>query len=197
MLGDGRDEVVALIAVHRGDALEGEVVALGGAAGEDDLLGDGADEAGDLLAGLLDGLLGLPAEGVIPAGGVAVVLGEARQHRLQHARIDARRGVVVHVDRGWSAWLFTRQDRSGGYTVSALSPGKATSRPYWMQPPCRDAVAWPEPRNTSARLTVRSTSRMRRSTSPMALRTGQTASSEQIASLGAHASGEARLQSAR
>ena len=37
MLGGRGDEVVALAAVHRGHALEGEVVALGGAAGEDDL----------------------------------------------------------------------------------------------------------------------------------------------------------------
>src|SRR5437870_8643062 len=33
------------------------------------------------------------------AGGVAVMLGEIRQHRLEHARIGARRGVVVHVNR--------------------------------------------------------------------------------------------------
>ena len=31
--------------------------------------------------------------------GVAEVLGEVRQHRLEHPRIDGRRGVIVHVDR--------------------------------------------------------------------------------------------------
>ena len=52
-----------------------------------------------LLAGLVDGLLGLPAEGVVAAGGVAEVLGEVRQHRFQHPRVDRGGGVVVHVNR--------------------------------------------------------------------------------------------------
>ena len=47
---------------------------------------------------VVDRLLGLPAEGVVAAGGVAERLGEVRQHRLDHPRIDRRRGVVVHVD---------------------------------------------------------------------------------------------------
>ena len=62
VLGHLGDDVVALFAVHLRNALDGEVVALGGAAGEDDLLGGCADEFGDLLAGLFDALLGLPAE---------------------------------------------------------------------------------------------------------------------------------------
>ena len=62
VLGRLGDDVVALLLVHRGDALDGEVVALGRAAGEDDLLAGRADQGGDLVAGLLDGLLGLPAE---------------------------------------------------------------------------------------------------------------------------------------
>ncbi len=71
VLGDLGDDVIAALAVHLGDALDGEVVALGGAGGEDDLLGGGADEFGDLLAGDVDGLLGFPAEGVVAAGGIA------------------------------------------------------------------------------------------------------------------------------
>ena len=66
----------------------------------------GADQAGDLVAGLFDRLLRLPAERVIAAGGVAVILGEVRQHRLHHPRIAARRGVVVHVDRQLQAHWF-------------------------------------------------------------------------------------------
>ena len=58
-----------------------------------------ADQGGDLLAGLLDGRLRLPAEGVAAAGRVAELLGEVRQHRLDHARVGPRRRVVVHVDR--------------------------------------------------------------------------------------------------
>ena len=49
--------------------------------------GVGADQVGDLLARLLDRLLGLPAERMVAAGGVAEVLREVRQHRLDDARI--------------------------------------------------------------------------------------------------------------
>ena len=42
VLGDLGDDVVAALAVHLGDALDGEVVGLGGAGGEDDLLGGGS-----------------------------------------------------------------------------------------------------------------------------------------------------------
>ena len=98
VLGDLGDDVVAALAVHLGDALDGEVVGLGGAGGEDDLLGGGADELGDLLAGLLDGLLGFPAEAVVAAGGVAEVAGEVRHHGFEHAGVERRGGVVVHVD---------------------------------------------------------------------------------------------------
>jgi len=47
----------------------------------------------------LDGLLGLPAVGVAAASGVAVMLGEVRQHRLDHAGVGPRGRVVVHVNR--------------------------------------------------------------------------------------------------
>ena len=98
VLGDLGDDVVAALAVHLGDALDGEVVALGGAGGEDDLLGGGADELGDLLAGDLDGLLRLPAELVVAAGGVAELAGEVGHHGLEHAGIERRGGVVIHVE---------------------------------------------------------------------------------------------------
>ena len=98
VLGRLGDDVVALLAIHLGDALDGKVVALGGAGGEDDFFRGRADQLGDPLARLLDRLLGHPAELMIAAGGVAEVLGEVGQHLLQHARIDARGGMVVHVD---------------------------------------------------------------------------------------------------
>src|SRR5262249_23075618 len=79
-------------------ALEGEVVGLGGTAREDDVLRLGVDEPGDLLATRLDGLLGLPPESVAPAGGVPEHAAEVRHHRLEHPRVQGRRGVVVHVD---------------------------------------------------------------------------------------------------
>ncbi len=98
VLGRLGDDVVALLAVHLGDALDGKVVALGGAGGEDDFLRGRADQLGDALARLLDRLFGYPAEFVIAAGRVAEVFSEVRQHLLQHPRIGARGGVIVHVD---------------------------------------------------------------------------------------------------
>ena len=74
MLGDCGDDVVALVLVELDDALEGQVVGLGGAAGEDDLLGLGVDEAGNLVARMIDGGFRVPAELVIAAGGVAELL---------------------------------------------------------------------------------------------------------------------------
>ena len=44
----------------------------------------------------VDRVFRFPAERVMPAGGIAVALAEIRQHRLQNARIDPRRRVVVH-----------------------------------------------------------------------------------------------------
>ena len=74
VLGDARDDVIALLAVHLGDALDREVVRFGRAAREDDFLRVRADQIGDLLARLLDRLLGLPAERMVAAGRVAEVL---------------------------------------------------------------------------------------------------------------------------
>ena len=68
VLGDLRDDVIAALAIHLGNALDGEVVRLGCTRGEDDLFGGGADEFRDLLAGRFNRLLSLPAKGVIAAG---------------------------------------------------------------------------------------------------------------------------------
>ena len=51
------------------------------------------------LRALLDRFLGLPSERMVAARRVAELLGEVRHHRLEHPRIDGRRGVIVHVDR--------------------------------------------------------------------------------------------------
>ena len=97
VLGRDADEVIAAAALAFGDAADREVVALGRAAGEDDFLGVGADRRGDRLPRRVDRVAGFVADGV-DAVRVAVLLVEVRQHRLDDARIDARRGVVVHVD---------------------------------------------------------------------------------------------------
>ena len=61
-------------------------------------LGFGPDRAGDLFAGLLDRLAGLPAKPVRDAGRVAVDLREIRQHRLDNPRVGPRRRMVVEID---------------------------------------------------------------------------------------------------
>jgi hypothetical protein len=99
VLDDRGDDVVALLAVEVSRAFDRQVVALGRARGEDDLLGlGGTDEPRDLRARVIHRFFGLPAKGMAAAGGVAEALAEIRQHRLEHPRIDGRRGVVVHVD---------------------------------------------------------------------------------------------------
>jgi hypothetical protein len=99
VLGLLRDEVLALGLVEVGRALDREVVALGRAGGPDDLLAVATDQRGNLVARMLDRRLGRPAEHVVAARRVAVVRGEERHHRLDDARIDLRRGVVIHEDR--------------------------------------------------------------------------------------------------
>lgn len=102
MLGGLGDDVelVRRIGDARGfdHALEGEVVALRGAGGEDDFLGQTSDELRHLGAGRFDGLFGSPSEGVAAARRVAVDRREEWHHRVEDARIELRGGVVVEID---------------------------------------------------------------------------------------------------
>ena len=88
------------LGIDLGGALHGEVVALGGAAGEDDFLRVGADQAGGLLAGGLDAVLGIPAETVVAASGIAELLAEIGKHGLHDAGVAAGGGGIVEVDGG-------------------------------------------------------------------------------------------------
>ena len=98
VLGLEGDDVVALGPVELRHALERQVVRLGGAAGEDDLVRLRADERCHLLPGLLHRRLGPPSEGMVPRRRVAKVLAQVGQHRLQHPRVERGRGMVIHVD---------------------------------------------------------------------------------------------------
>ena len=93
------DDVVALFAVHLGNALDHQVVGFRGAAGEDDFLGRRADQRGDLRACDFDRFFAGPAKRVVAARGVTKLLREIRQHRLHDARIDRRGRVIIHVNR--------------------------------------------------------------------------------------------------
>ena len=64
VFGRDADQMIAAAAVALGHAADGEVVAFGCAAGEDDFLGVGADGRGDRFARGVDGIAGFVAEGV-------------------------------------------------------------------------------------------------------------------------------------
>jgi hypothetical protein len=99
VLGDLGDDVVAALAIHFGHALDGQIVAFGGARGEDDLLRGGADYIRNLLARGFHGLLGFPSERVIAAGRIAEFLGKVWQHGFQDPRIERSSSVIIHIDR--------------------------------------------------------------------------------------------------
>jgi hypothetical protein len=99
VLGDGCDDVVALVPVELDDALERQIVRLRGAAGEDDLLRLGVQQAADLLAPGVHRGLGVPSELMVTARRISELLREVRHHRLQHPRVHRGRGVIVHVNQ--------------------------------------------------------------------------------------------------
>ena len=81
-----------------GDAEDGEVVALGRAAREDDVAARGADDGRDLLSGLFDGAARALTILVGPAAGVAEILVEIAQHHLPHARVERGGRGAVEID---------------------------------------------------------------------------------------------------
>ena len=95
---DRCDDMVALLFVHLGHALDGEVVTFSGARSEYDLLRSGANQLSNALAGLLHRGFGYPPKGMVPAGSVAELFHEEGQHLVQDSGIYRRGGVVIHVD---------------------------------------------------------------------------------------------------
>ncbi len=93
------DDVVALFAVHLGNALDHQVVGFRCAAGKDDFFRRSADQRGNLRARDFDGLFASPAKRVIAARRVTKPFGEIRQHGVQYARIDRRSRMIIHVNR--------------------------------------------------------------------------------------------------
>ena len=62
VLGDGRDDVIALLAIHFGNTFDREIVAFGGARGEDNLFRGGADQFGNPLARSFNRLFAGPSK---------------------------------------------------------------------------------------------------------------------------------------
>ena len=93
------DQVLALAGIEVRRALDRQVVRLGRTRGPDDFLRICADQRRDLLACILDRLLGFPAIGVGTAGRVAEVLRQIGNHLRGNARIDRRCRRVIEIDR--------------------------------------------------------------------------------------------------
>ena len=99
VLGDLRDDVIALFAVHLGDAFDREIRRFSSAAGEDNLFRRRIDQLGDLPASVLHGFLGLPTEFMVAARCVAEFLREIRNHGFDNARVDRRGRVIIKINR--------------------------------------------------------------------------------------------------
>src|SRR5262249_22196900 len=119
----------------------------------------GADQAGDLGASTVDGLLRLPAEDVATAGGIAEVLSEVRQHRLDNPRVAPRRRVVIQVNRQFDHPFDSRRRHNRRQTPSVTSSSTV--------------AAGPVPLNRSASVTARKTSRILWWIAASGARTGQ------------------------
>ncbi len=98
VFGRGGDDVVALFRIHLSDTLERQIIRFRRATRENNFLRGRADQARHLLARLLRRFFRLPAEAVIAARRVAEDVRQVRPHRLEHARVDRRGGVIVHVN---------------------------------------------------------------------------------------------------
>ncbi len=77
----------------------GKIRTLGGAAGEDHFPSRRSNRLGHLLASLFHRLTSRTAKGVRQASGIAVLVFEPWQHRLEHARVEPSCRVVVEVDQ--------------------------------------------------------------------------------------------------
>ena len=116
VLGRHRDHPAPLIArVQReaGGTLDRDVVALGRAGRENQLLRVRADQRGNMRPCVLDRGFGLGSHHVLDAVRVAVVLGEPGQHRRYDPRIAARGRLVVEID-----WAVRPRGRSGVFMAT-------------------------------------------------------------------------------
>ena len=99
MLDIGGDQVAALLPEADGHTLDGMVVGLGAAGGEDHFLGVGVDQRRYLCAGLFQRRGGrLPH--LIVRGRVAEHGLQVPEHRLFDLGMEGRRGQIVQVDQG-------------------------------------------------------------------------------------------------
>ena len=98
---DGRsDDVLAILRDTRlGQAQNGQVVTLGRATGEDHLIPTRIHHAGNLIAGLLSGLLGPCAKLMATAALVAEFLGQKVEHDITHLGFQGGSRIAIQIDR--------------------------------------------------------------------------------------------------
>ena len=97
MLHRRSNYVVALFTVSAENPLDGVVVGLSTAAGEDDFVLFSSQHLRQLPPGVIHRLLSGHARHV-GAGGVAVLLVDIGQHGLGHLGVDGSCGVVVEIN---------------------------------------------------------------------------------------------------
>ena len=85
------------LALRQGEALDREIVGLGAARSEDDLLTRDLQKPGDALSRQVEAFPRLTPESV-DARRVSVHVREIRQHLREHFGVDGRRCVVVQID---------------------------------------------------------------------------------------------------
>ena len=90
------DDVVAVGSPGERHALDRQVVALGAAAGEQDLARAAVEHLGDRVARLVQRSAG-DAAMAVQARRVAPALAEIRQHRLEDTLVEGRCGGVIQV----------------------------------------------------------------------------------------------------
>ena len=76
---------------------DGGTIALGAAAGKNDLVRAGSDQISHVLPGFFD-FFGHTASKGVHAGRIAVILAEIRQHGLQNFRRHHGRRIVISID---------------------------------------------------------------------------------------------------
>ena len=107
------DEMLALVLVEVGSALQRQVDRLRRAGRPYQFLRVAADERGDVPARLFDGRLGGPAERMRTRGRIAEFLGQVGDHLLRDTRVHRRGRRIIEIDRklhgsGWQAFGIMR-----------------------------------------------------------------------------------------
>ena len=98
VLGFNGNQVLAFGFIEVGGAFDGQVVGLGGAAGEDDFLRISIDQRGDIGSGFFHRFFSYPAEAVAVGCGVAEGFGQVRNHFFRHAFVNGGGGSVVEIN---------------------------------------------------------------------------------------------------